>query len=177
MGEWLPVRRTSLRPLGRPDQKGEGSCMTDRSRQLTRRNLVRGFGATAGMLALASCAPPAPTAAPTTAPAAAPTAAPPAPTTAPAKPTTAPAAAPTTAPAPAPTTAPAAKPTTASAAAPAIPDFSEAKIDWQQAKGTDIKLISVRFPIADALNKMMPDFQKLTGFSASIEQLPEDQFF
>jgi multiple sugar transport system substrate-binding protein len=65
----------------------------------------------------------------------------------------------------------------AAAGSSAIPDFSAAKIDWQQAKGTDIHLISVRFPIADALQEMMPNFQALTGFSVTIEQLPEDQFF
>ena len=106
--------------------------MLVRDPNFTRRTFVRGFGAAASLLALASYAPPISA---TVAAAAA---------------------------------TQAARPTSRI-------QRGEDRLAAGQRHGHPPDLCAV--PIADALQEMMPNFQNLTGFSATIEQLPEDQFF
>lgn len=129
--------------------------------------VVTGVGAIGAVPLLAACggapaaapvAAPTTTAAPTTAPAA---------TTAAAAPTTAAAvAAPTTAAVPAATT----------SATTAIPGPEQAKIDWQQFKGTQIKWVGGPHNFSVAVQTMVPEFQALTGIGVTVEVVAWDAY-
>jgi ABC-type glycerol-3-phosphate transport system substrate-binding protein len=122
------------------------------------------------LLAVAGCAPAAPSSAPTSAPAAAPTTAVANPTTASAAttvpaaaPTAAPAAKPTTAPAPAATTAPAAAPTSAPAAASSAKPFAGTTLTFETYTNN---------PEFDYYGTLMADFENQTGIKVNYVQQP-----
>lgn len=75
------------------------------------------------------------------------------------------------APAPSPTSpaAPAA-PAPTSAAAAASGGF-----DWMQQKGKSLTVVVVQAPYMEVLQKLVPDFQKLTGIDVQFQQVPEQQ--
>ncbi len=52
-----------------------------------------------------------------------------------------------------------------------LPGPEQAKIDWKQFKGTEIKWIGGLHPISETLIKMAPEFEELTGIKTTVEQV------
>jgi len=50
------------------------------------------------------------------------------------------------------------------------------QFDWQQAKGTQIRLLAVRNWFTDFWKAGLPEFEKLTGIKVLLEEYPEDPF-
>ena len=65
-------------------------------------------------------------------------------------------------------------PTTASAADLKDADFTSAKIDWKQFSGTTLELGVQTHPWMVAMEKYIPQFEKLTGIKVKYELLGED---
>ncbi len=70
-----------------------------------------------------------------------------------------------------PTEAPAAEKPAEEAAAPA------AAFDWKQQDGASIKLLMVKHPFADGMMARLDKFKELTGITATVDTVPEEQFF
>lgn len=58
----------------------------------------------------------------------------------------------------------------------ALPDFGEARIDWQQFKGDEIALLLCVHPWQEAIEPFLPEFEALTGMKLKVVKIPEAQF-
>ena len=65
-------------------------------------------------------------------------------------------------------------------AAPAIEDNlpgpEQANIDWRQFEGTELRWLGGLHPFAVAVEKMVPEFQELTGIKVTVEQIAWDAY-
>lgn len=136
------------------------------TRRITRRDMLK-LGLSAAALPLLNACGATPTSTPVPPPPTA-TKAAVAPTAAPAAPTA------TKAPA-APTAAPAAPTATKAAPATATPVPSAAGFDWAQQKGKSLVVYLTAAPYYTVLQKMAPDFQKLSGITVDVQVVPEQQ--
>src|SRR5262249_7279373 len=53
----------------------------------------------------------------------------------------------------------------------------KAKIDWQQFKGQSLELFFVKHPWADAIEPLLPEFEKLTGIKLNLTTAAEDAYW
>ena len=53
----------------------------------------------------------------------------------------------------------------------------KAKIDWQQFKGQSLELFFVKHPWADAIDPLLPEFEKLTGIKLNLTTAAEDAYW
>lgn len=53
----------------------------------------------------------------------------------------------------------------------------KAKIDWQQFKGQSLELFFVKHPWADAIEPLLPQFEKLTGIKLNLTSAAEDAYW
>jgi|GEM_PF-2813584 len=66
--------------------------------------------------------------------------------------------------------------TTTTEILPPIPDYSLAKIDWKQFKGTNINLISHSAPQTEYMKKRAPEFEELTGIKVTFDLYAEKEY-
>lgn len=57
-----------------------------------------------------------------------------------------------------------------------LSDASFAEFNWRRFEGTEIRILLNRHPWQEAIEPLIPEFEKLTGMKAYIEVYPEDQF-
>ncbi|MGQ9556288.1 MAG: ABC transporter substrate-binding protein, partial [Anaerolineae bacterium] len=137
---------------------------TKESHIVSRRHFLRLLSVAGSALALGTACGPTPT----------PTPVPPAPTKTPAPAPVAPTSTPVP-PKPVPPTATAVPPTATAVPPTATPVPSVAAFDWMQQKGKSLVVFLTQAPYYTVLQKMGPDFEKLTGIKVEIQVVPEQQ--
>ncbi len=55
--------------------------------------------------------------------------------------------------------------------------FKQAKIDWQQFKGTTLTIAMNKHPFTESLLPLIPQFEELTGMKVQYLILPEEEYF
>lgn len=56
-------------------------------------------------------------------------------------------------------------------------DYSTANIDWKQKQGTTIRVLLSKHYFTDGVQKILPDFEKLTGIKVQLEVFPESEYW
>lgn len=56
-------------------------------------------------------------------------------------------------------------------------DYSTVNIDWNQKQGTSIRVLLSKHFFTDGVQKLLPDFEKLTGIKVQLEVFPESEFW
>lgn len=55
--------------------------------------------------------------------------------------------------------------------------FEKSSVNWKQFEGTTLNLLLCKHPMQATFEKLVGDFEKLTGIKVNILALPEQQFF
>ena len=56
-------------------------------------------------------------------------------------------------------------------------DYSAAKIDWRQCEGDTIRVLFNKHFYTDAIQRMLPEFEELTGIEVQFETYPEGEYY